>query len=88
MPYFPPNNQTDGGEFGGTSSLQQQALVQGFAADAIAAPAQFSYASGNENGMARSDVPPEASAFLYEDASMHLKIQSLPILENLVCILT
>ncbi|KAK5165594.1 TTAGGG repeat binding factor [Saxophila tyrrhenica] len=78
MPYFPPHATADAG-MDGTDG--QQHMVQYGQDPASGQP--FSYASGNENGVPRSDVPQQASAFLYEDASMHLKIQSLPILENL-----
>lgn len=84
MPFFPSQAPTETGEAGfDVADVQQQQLVPAFTPDSLNAP-PFVYASRNEHGLARSDVPPEASAFSYEDASMHLKIQSLPILENLV----
>lgn len=82
MPFFPsqPPAETVEPSF---NDVQQQQLVPTFSQDGVNATT-FAYASRNEHGLARSDVPAESSAFLYEDASMHLKIQSLPILENLV----
>jgi hypothetical protein len=85
MPFFPSHTQAEATDaIFRVEDVQQQQLLPGLAQDNFNTP-PFAYASRNENGVARSDVPAEASAFLYEDASRHLKIQSLPILENLVC---
>ncbi len=84
MPYFPPRSRAEADDVGyEIAPAQQQHLEQIYGQDSATVP-PFTYASGNENGVPRSDVPPQASAFLYEDASMHLKVQSLPVLENLV----
>jgi protein TBF1 len=80
MPYFQTQNQVDGGFAVDAEQHPMFATVNGSATAVV----PFGYASGNEDGVPRSDVPPESSTFMYEDASMHLKIQSLPILENLV----
>ena len=84
MPYFPtPPTVTEPSDstMETAVALPQATTYQNYPTE-IEAPSQYAYAQQpGASSQARGD---RTSAFLYEDASMHLKIQSLPILENLV----
>lgn len=86
MPYFPPRSMTEENEkaLEVVSSIPQTATYPNYPSE-IDASSQYAYVPQAGSGsQTRGDVA-NNPAFLYEDASMHLKIQSLPILENLVC---
>ena len=84
MPYFPTQpavTEPSDSTMETAVALPQPASYQNYPSE-IEAPSQYAYAQQpGASSQARGD---QSSAFLYEDASMHLKIQSLPILENLV----
>jgi hypothetical protein len=84
MPYFPTQTVTQQSESALDTVVVPQPSYQNYSSE-IEAPSQYAYVQqpGSSN-QARGDVASHGPAFLYEDASMHLKIQSLPILENLV----
>lgn len=51
----------------------------------IEASSQYAYVQNpGASNQSRPDLQSKTPALLYEDASIHLKVQSLPILENLV----
>ena len=82
MPYFPTQTVTQS-----ESALDTAVVPQSYPnySSEIEAPSQYAYVQQpGPSTQARPDVANQTPAFLYEDASMHLKIQSLPILENLV----
>ena len=87
MPYFPPSQAvTEPSESALDTAVAIQPLYQNYQAE-IDAPSQYAYVQNpGANAQARTDAVNQNPAFLYEDASIHLKIQSLPILENLVCL--
>ena len=74
MPFFPVTQTADQGFDAATA-------FQGFP-ELDAAPPQYDYVH-NVPQERSHEQPKNVSAFYFEDASMHLKIQSLPILENL-----
>lgn len=83
MPYFPPHSVTESSENALDAAVVPQPSYQNYPAE-IAASSQYAYVQQPGAGQGRGDASSQTPAFLYEDASMHLKIQSLPILENLV----
>ena len=84
MPFFPPQTPVEPSEAPFEATNVSQPSFQNYRQE-IEAPSQYAYVQqSNGNGQPGSEMPSQTSAFLYEDASMHLKIQSLPILENLV----
>ena len=84
MPFFPSQTPAEPSEGTFDAADVPQSSFQNYQQE-VDVPQQYAYVQQvGTDWQARSDLPPGASAFLYEDASMHLKIQSLPILENLV----
>ncbi|KAI5363343.1 Putative Homeobox-like domain superfamily, telomere repeat-binding factor, dimerization [Septoria linicola] len=74
MPYFPPSTSTNVGEL----------------PDALDATSTFNYPGVEDSGQyapygngAIASLQRNSSSFYFDDAGMHLKIQSLPILDNL-----
>ena len=90
MPFFPSaQTQTESMEAAEGASAFDAAnsslsAVQGYE-QAMETSPQYAYVQSGANGQPRGDVPAgQPSAFYFEDANMHMKIQSLPILDNLV----
>ncbi len=91
MPYFPPpaGQRTSESDFETANALP----VPNYHQDVEPSSSQRTYSQSQsvsqpqqpQQRTARSDVRGPSSALYFEDASMHLKIQSLSILENLVC---
>ena len=85
MPFFPPHAPAEPSESTFEAANVSQPSFQNYQQE-IDVPSQYAYVQqSSSNEHPRSEMHSQTSAFLYEDASMHLKIQSLPILENLVC---
>jgi protein TBF1 len=85
MPYFPTHTTTTDQSETTTDALVPQPSFHNYASE-IDASAQYAYVQNpGASSQSRGDASTKTPTFLYEDASMHLKIQSLPILENLVC---
>lgn len=85
MPFFPPQTPAEPSEttLDTTNTVAQP--FQSYTAPETDSSAQYPpYLPTSSNGQSRSEVQAPQSAFYLEDASMHLKIQSLPILDNLV----
>ena len=75
MPFFPTSTageQNEGFDLGGASYQTYQQSNE--------PNPQYAYADTQP----RTDAPQPGSAYYLEDASMHLKLQSLSILDNLV----
>lgn len=86
MPYFPPttvsiheNGDVADGSHGTTYQYGE-----------IEHPSSYPYPPATGNAGSQSDqlVPASTCYFAGDDASMNMKIQSLPILDNLVCVCT
>ncbi|KXT00484.1 hypothetical protein AC578_4066 [Pseudocercospora eumusae] len=78
MPYFPPTTP-------GTAQLVEaiDALGGATAFDYTDVEHTTQYAYNAANMTTSRDVAKPGSAYYFDDASMHLKIQSLPIMDNL-----
>jgi hypothetical protein len=84
MPYFPTQTVTQQSESALDTAVAPQPSYQNYSSE-IEAPSQYAYVQQpGHSSQVRGNVASQTPAFLYEDASMHLKVQSLPILENLV----
>ena len=83
MPYFHTQTASDQSETV-TDALVPHPSFHNYASE-VDASAQYAYVQNpGGSSQSRADASIKTPTFLYEDASMHLKIQSLPILENLV----
>ena len=84
MPYFPPTQSAPEVSLNTFDTSTQQSF-QNYQQDSEPLPAQQHYSYGqSNNNQSRGEVQASQGALYFEDASMHLKIQSLPILDNLV----
>lgn len=84
MPYFhTPQSLPDQSDANLDATVPQPSY-QNYPAE-IEASSQYAYVQNpGASNLSRPDLQSKSPAYLYEDASMHLKIQSLSILENLV----
>ena len=80
MPYFPPQSTLEVAESSIDAAVPS---FQSFEQGIESLPQQYAVQQVSHGG-SRSDVPVRRSASFFEDASMQMKIQSLPILGNLV----
>ena len=82
MPFFPGQTRREPEE-GYDAANEQSSFQHGHTQDVEPVP-QYGYVQQGASGQSRSDVPGASSHLYFDDASMHVKVQSLPILENLV----
>jgi hypothetical protein len=81
MPYFPP--QTASQVAPTTEAVDESTAIS---YSDLEHATQYAYSKPSALvTAAQREAAKQSSAFYFDDASMHLKIQSLPILDNLVC---
>ena len=85
MPYFPTSQNGMEVEQNGLATNSVQSLLQDYQPEIEATTAsQQNVFNQIETGQQRGDRTASQSSLYYDDASMHIKSQSLPILNNLV----